>query len=238
MTKKITFTETIQAHADRLGVSYNFVRIRREVLSRKQRDQPLRSSDDIPRRVAAASIPHLEETLLVRGVRTGARVEYDPLRADLETDDLAHGRSLLAGKKILGIRFGGEGKARTTLVPPYGYRADRRGHFVPDPPGCEAIALAFDLITRRFGRQWARVAAELNARYYRRKDGSAWRSDDVRTLIRIPTYAGYIKQKGAALYRADFIPEPLVPARTFCQAARLGAGRKGMEWLADLEKSL
>ena len=236
MTKKITFAETIQAHADRLGVSYNFARIRREVLRKKLQGEPLRAGDDIPWAVATASIPHLENTLLLSGIQTRPGVEYHPLKADFETDDLAHGRLLLTGKKTGGIRFGGEGQSRTTLTPPYGYRQDERGNFVSDPPAGEAIALAFDLIANRHGRQWALVAAELNARQFRRKDGSAWRSDDVRTLIRVPTYAGYIKQKRRALYRADFIPEPLVPVSTFYQAARLGAARKGMAWLAELEK--
>lgn len=119
-------------------------------------------------------------------------------------------------------------------MPPYGYRKDS-GDFVPDEPGASAIADAFHLIVE-LGPKWSSVAKALNEQGYCRKDGKDWTGDDVRTLIRIPTYAGYIAKNGEPIYRADFIPHPIVDVRTFLEAARHGQGRKGMGWLRDLER--
>ena len=40
------------------------------------------------------------------------------------------------------------------------------------------------------------------------------------------------------LSQADFIPQSLVDLSTFVEAASFGRGRKGMEWLEELEDRL
>lgn len=243
---EIQFEERIEVQARRLQVSPNFVRVRRRVLAwRLGGPKPqVKRRSDIPWRVMTSSAEALAATLQLQIVPSpdGDRVSLLP--AELPpTNDLQHGRLLLVGRKGLGLKFGGEGRPRQTLVPPYGYRSVE-GLFVPDEPAAGAITDAFHMMidpTFRGQRRgtlcilWAKIAAALNEYGYCRKDGREWRGDDCRTLIRIPTYAGWVVQKGH-LSKADFIPEPLVDLETFVAAAQAGRGRKGMAWLEKLEE--
>ncbi|GAB4443894.1 MAG: hypothetical protein Kow0031_26240 [Anaerolineae bacterium] len=247
----ITFTETIAGHAARLNTSYNFVRIRRRVLIARVTGQEIRrTSDDIPYHLLEASAAELCRTLKIRAAGAGrdepAAVKYVPATDLPDTDDLAAGQ-LKQGLRHFGVRYGGEGQSRRTLIPPYGYHKTGKGHWLPHASAAEAIATAFELMvdprflnarsrTRPARISWSQVANALNEAGFCRKDGRPWQADDVRTLIRIPTYAGYMARKDRPIYRAQFIPTPIVDLATFVAAATSGQGRKGMEWLADLRK--
>ncbi len=248
----ITFSETIAEHAARLNTSYNFVRIRRRVLAAKWSGQVIsKMNDDIPYHVHDAPIAELLQTLKIQpdpncDLTDENATSCIPVNDLPDTEDLQSAQLKQSLRNFGFLRYGGEGRPRRTLQPPYGYRKTRDGLWLPHSPAAEAIATAFELIINPFysndtssthPRQisWVPVADTLNKTGYSRKDGNPWRPDDVRTLIRIPTYAGFVAQKDTPIYRADFIPTPIVDAATFIAAAASGRGRKGMEWLPQLE---
>jgi hypothetical protein len=248
----ITFSETITEHATRLNTSYNFVRIRRRILIAKWNDQDIKTtSDDIPYHLFEASIADLHQTLKIRMTNGGdpGDIHFIPANDLPDTADLNSGRLKQTLRDFGLLRFGGEGKSRRTLLPPYGYRKNNNGLWLPFSPAADAIAAAFEMMVNSGYRtadysthpdkiSWSQISSALNEAGYTRKDGGPWKPDDVRTLIRIPTYAGYIAQKNTPIYRADFIPTPVVDLTTFTLAAANGRGRKGMAWLPQLEAVL
>ena len=249
---KVTFQETEAAHADRLGVARNFVRVRRRVLSERlggpvARD---RRGDNIPERVRQASTPALLVSLQVQVAATNrqtsrgeAVVLLTPLAGAIP-EELRRGQALTALRAMGTVRLGGAGLPRRKLNPPYGYQRAADGQLLPDPQDGPAVVEAFRLIAAgadRAGRvSWVTIAEQLNHQGWRRQRGQLWGGDDVRDLTEVTTYAGYVRRNwragrtGAAeLIRATAIPQPLIDPLTFLQAARLGRGR-GTQWLLQL----
>ena len=80
-------------------------------------------------------------------------------------------------------------------------------------------------------------AQALNEQGYLRKDGGDWTGDDVRSLLRSPTYCGYYYNKNVGGRRAGFIKEAIVEADLFIKLAGLYAGNKHIRvWYDDLAR--
>ena len=250
---KVVFQETEAAHAARLSVSRNFVRVRRRALVERlggpaATDQ---RGDNIPERVQRATLAELLLFLQVeiapRSAKTsrgGVPVRLAPASSADITEELARGQVLAALRATDCVRLGGEGLPRRKLNPPYGYQRTADGQLVPDPEHAPAVVEAFRLILACADQAgqvpWAAVAEALNQQGYRRRRGQPWRGDDVRDLTQVTTYAGYVRRNWRAgraseadLERVAEISQPLVDPLGFLHAARLGRGR-GTPWLAQL----
>ncbi len=254
---KVIFQETEAEHAARLAVSRNYVRVRRRVLVERLGGPPAadRRGDNIPDRVRCAGATQLMMMLQVQvaeqarqTTRGDAPVRLAPVAAAELTEDLARGQVLTALRATAGVRLGGEGRPRRTLLAPFGYQRLADGRLVADPEHGPAVVEAFRLILAGAGRAgqapWTAVAEELNRQGYRRRRGQPWRGDDVRDLTEVTTYAGYVRRnwragrgQEAELDRAAEISEPLVDPLVFYRAARLGRGR-GTAWLRQLAAAL
>ena len=247
-TETIRFQETEPEHAARLGVTRNYVRVRRRSLIEKLGGPSARDArgSDIPWRVKEASADELMATLAVsslaelRETSRGERyVLLGPTEAG-ESPDLRHGR-LIKALQGAGQTFGGQGRPRSKPAPPYGYRWDADGRIVPDDQAARTIVEAFRLVleySQGGAVPWSKVADELNRQRHTRKDGRSWTGDSVRDLTRTTTYAGYYrpwKSEGEIELRPEI--DPLIPLDDFVCAAELGRGR-GTEWLARLKAEL
>lgn len=254
---KVIFQETEAEHAARLAVSRNYVRVRRRVLVERLGGPAAadRRGDNIPDRVRCANAAQLMTMLQVQVAqqarktsRGGAPVRLAPVTVADFTEDLARGQVLTALRATAGVRMGGEGRPRRTLIPPYGYQRTAAGRLVPDPENGPAVVEAFRLIVACADRTgqvpWAAIAEALNQQGYRRRRGQLWHGDDVRDLTEVTTYAGYVRRNWRAgrtheaeLDKVAEISQPLVDPLVFLRAARLGRGR-GTAWLLQLAAAL
>ena len=74
---------------------------------------------------------------------------------------------------------------------PLGYTKAPDGSFVLVPAEADAVRLAFELCSKRTSKQ--RIADALNAKGYRKKDGSLFTRKSFETLLRNPKYYGLYK---------------------------------------------
>ena len=251
----ICYDETIAQHAARLGISYNQARTYRRVLTGLLGGRPPQNrGSSIPwhlQKLSADDADWLMTTLFVR--RTEGKVARDdrlvirlaptPFDPHKMTERLRKLRWFNDLRTLSGRQIGGAGLARRALIPPYGY--ERRGEkWIPSEPAASVIVDAFHLMLNpafqsRGRPRWKPIAGALNEQGYTRKDGRAWKGDDVRTLPRCPTYAGFVwRQQTQELEHLEYI-EPIIEPPLLLEAAKLARGtRKDMDWVDSLAERL
>lgn len=220
------FEETIPQQAARLRVTERWVSTRRQVLVRKLAGEVVRQETNVVSyELAGMSVDELLALLAVEfmsgDVLRPVEVDWTIHRADYS--DYALG-----------------GNSREKLNPPFGYRLNSRGDWESDGEAGETVRIAFRQLAEniRDHRQplWSDVAESLNRMGRRTKNGGRWGKDDVRSLPRALTYAGYgYHSKNREFWRVAEIPNPLVEPAVFLSVA-LFAGSKVDDWIGLLRQ--
>lgn len=236
MTLTIRYQEPIRTHARRLQVSPYFVYLRRRILAARLRD--LRLPCYTPAYLVDAAAEALLRTLSVRqGRASGTDFVFLIPIAVTPTDDLLYGQRTYLRSLPLHHRTAHPSSA--TL--PYGYFLAEDGHIHPDPVAGPAIRCAFALMLELGAADphvpWQSVAERLNAAGHCTQSGRPWQAGDVRDLIRIPAYAGYVRSggRGASVERLPHLSEPLIDLEDFLLAARLKR-KPAPPWLTALAR--
>jgi len=231
---EIVFAETIQEVADRLGVSYNFARIRLALL--KERLGGRKTNNEVKWGLVDPTASDLRRTLQLDA-------DLSPAPLISETGDLAWGRQTWQAVQS-GYTFGGQGLPRTALAAPYGYTKDRHDQVVLYKPQSDAVRLAFYLLEKQAATigslRYTEVSRELNERGYVRKNGKPFAKDSLRDWPRTPAYAGYVKRGWRDVPYVEPYPNmpiAIVDLSVFLTVARLGRDRE-QAWVRHLAEYL
>jgi len=246
MSASVRYEETASEHAQRLGVSEHFVNVRRRALVSKLQGQEVsvETISNYPYKIAFASIEELEWILQVRELSFRGNIDLHPAPAEIAHRDTQTGQSIQALRQF-GFTFGGEGLPRRTVATTYGYAGTMTIGWRQSSPEAEAVADAFYMMTDPAFKvrqkdalvvSWNAIADALNEHGYTRKDEEDWRGDDVRSLIRSPTYCGFYYTKATGLRPAPFIPAPIISPEEFIEAVKASGSRhKAIRaWFDDL----
>ncbi len=240
--RTVIFEETQAEYAERLGVNFNWTRIWRRVLAAKFAEKNVeKRNDSVLWKLLGMSVDDFYQTLKAAIAVAGSqRVLVVPAPDNPDNRGLRLGQMYKAMSAI-GFAWGGDGKPRTMLVPPYGYRTvfrevvfdDGEYHRIEVWEGKgdagRAVRFAFEAIlgyaahALRYPRDkkrvgWKDIADDLNRQGFVRKDGEDWTNNDVRSLLRTPTYAGFGFLKARGFFRHEPILEPLVDPVDFVAA--------------------
>jgi len=246
MSVSVRYEETASQHAKRLGVSEHFINVRRRALMHKLQGlavEPGRQTG-FPYKIAYASIEDLKWILQVKEMAFRDDLTLRPAPTESMHPDTQTGQSVQALRQF-GFTFGGEGVPRQTVTTSYGYTGAMRSGWRQSHPEAEAVADAFYMMTdlafqdtrRGVTRiKWSAIAEALNEQGYTRKDEKDWTDDDVRSLIRSPTYCGFYYTKATGLRPAPFIPAPIISPEEFIEAVKASGSRhKSIRaWFDDL----
>ena len=209
---KVVFQETEAAHAARLGVSRNFVRVRRRALVERLGGPPAadQRGDNIPERVQRATLAELLLFLQVEIAPRSAKTSRGGVPVRLApASSRGHHRGTRARPGARGTRaprtacaWAGRGCRGGSSTHPMVTSARPMANSSPTPNTAPAVVEAFRLILACADQAgqvpWAAVAEALNQQGYRRRRGQPWRGDDVRDLTQVTTYAGYVRRNWRA----------------------------------------
>ena len=134
----------------------------------------------------------------------------DPLQNALRRSDQAAARRErikegMKAKAVLGLGLG---------KPPYGYRINVEGAFIPVPKEAEVVASIFHEYLQPGGSVRS-VAAALNSRGLRTRNGHRWSIVGIRDILRNTAYIGTYRRFGLHIPSSY---EPTVSAQEFRQA--------------------